>query len=57
MSGIVDAIGVVSGLLSIVSFGMTNFASKPKPGSTINFAVSLDGPGGTSSGGGDLPDM
>lgn len=57
MAGIVDAIGIVSGLLGIVGFAQDNFVSEPKPGSTFNVAVALDGPGGTTNAGGDLPDM
>lgn len=57
MAGIVDAIGIISGLLGIVGFAQDNFVSEPKPGSTFNVAVALDGPGGTTNAGGDLPDM
>lgn len=57
MAGIVDAIGIISGLLGIVGFAQDNFVSEPKPGSTFNVAVALDGPGGTTNAGGDLPDI
>ncbi|KAL5051255.1 hypothetical protein BDW71DRAFT_170673 [Aspergillus fruticulosus] len=57
MSGVVDAIGVISGLLTIVSFSMDNFGQDQDPGSTIKVAVGLDGPGGTENAGGDLPDV
>lgn len=55
---VADVIGIVSGVLTIVSFGMDNFASDPGPGSTIKVAVALDGDhGGTDNAGGDLPDV
>lgn len=58
MAGVIEAIGVVSGLLGIVQFGINNFKTDPLPGSTIKVAVALDGAsGGTDNAGGDLPDM
>lgn len=58
MAGVVEAIGVVAGVLGIVQFGMNNFADTTEPGSTIKVAVGLDGEnGGTEDAGGDLPDV
>lgn len=51
------AIGIVSGLLSIIKFGMDTFAEKPKAGSTYKVAVGLDGPSGLSNAGGNMPDV
>jgi hypothetical protein len=53
-----QVIGIISGLLKIVEFGMDNFTDEPDPGSTIKVAVALDGTnGGTDNAGGDLPDV
>lgn len=53
-----QAIGVISGLLGIVQFGINNFIPEPEPGSTFKVAVALDGSnGGTDNAGGDLPDV
>ncbi|KAL5336717.1 hypothetical protein BJX70DRAFT_267110 [Aspergillus crustosus] len=58
MAGFVDAIGVISGILTITSFAMDNFGDTTEPGSTIKVAVALDGAnGGTDNAGGDLPDV
>lgn len=54
---VVDAIGIISGILTIVSFGQDNFASDSTSGSTVKIAVALDGPNGPTDAGGDLPDM
>lgn len=54
---IVDAIGVISGILTIVSFGKDNFGDGDTSGSTIKVAVALDGPNGPTDAGGDLPDV
>ena len=56
-AGIFEAIGLVSGLLGIVQFGIDNFAEPESTGSTIRVAVGLDYDGGLSNAGGDLPDM
>jgi hypothetical protein len=53
----VDAIGVISGLLTIVSFGMDNFSNEETSGSTIKVAVALDGPNGPTNAAGDIPDV
>lgn len=53
----VEVIGVVSGLLGIVQFGMDNFAGGgDSVNSVIKIAVGLDG-GGLTNAGGDLPDV
>lgn len=57
MAGFVQAIGVVSGLLGIVQFGINNFQTEPPPGSTIKFAIGLDKQSGLENAGGDLPDV
>ncbi|KAL4880359.1 hypothetical protein BJY04DRAFT_80531 [Aspergillus karnatakaensis] len=58
MAEIIQAIGVVSGILGIVNFGISNFKDTTEPGSTIKLAIALDGePGGTTDAGGDLPDV
>ncbi|KAL2822688.1 hypothetical protein BDW59DRAFT_101782 [Aspergillus cavernicola] len=54
----VNAIGVISGFMTIVSFSQDNFGDTSDPGSTIKVAVALDGDnGGTIDAGGDLPDI
>ncbi|KAK1145528.1 hypothetical protein N8T08_004086 [Aspergillus melleus] len=53
----VDAIGVISGILTIVSFASDNFGSGETSGSTFKVAVALDGPNGPTDAGGDLPDV
>ncbi|EGD93027.1 hypothetical protein TESG_00584 [Trichophyton tonsurans CBS 112818] len=52
----VNAIGVISGLLTIFSFGEDHFGKEVHSGSTIKVAVALDGPQ-ISNAGGDLPDV
>lgn len=53
-----NVIGIIGGLLKIVDFGIKNFGNEePDPGSEFRVAVALDGTGGTSNAGGDLPDM
>jgi hypothetical protein len=54
---VVDAIGIISGILTIVSFGQDNFGSDSNSGSTVMVAVALDGPNGPTNAGGDLPDV
>ncbi|KAL2870153.1 uncharacterized protein BJX67DRAFT_370502 [Aspergillus lucknowensis] len=55
---VVEAIGVVSGILGIIQFAADNFGDTTEPGSTVKVAVALDGEaGGTSNAGGDLPDV
>ncbi|KAK2836074.1 hypothetical protein FQN49_006709 [Arthroderma sp. PD_2] len=52
----VNAIGVLSGLLTIFSFGEDHFGQEVHSGSTIKVAVALDGPQVSNAGGG-LPDV
>lgn len=55
--GFVEVIGLVSGLLGIVQFGMDNFGGEDDSvNSIIKIAVGLDG-GGLTNAGGDLPDV
>ena len=53
----IGAIGFLSEALSIVQFGIDNFAEPETVGSTIRIAVGLDTKGGLSNAGGDLPDV
>ncbi|TGJ88660.1 hypothetical protein E0Z10_g2 [Xylaria hypoxylon] len=57
MAAIVEAIGLISGVLGIVQFGLDNFSSDDSEGSTVRITVGLDFDGGLSSSGGDLPDI
>jgi hypothetical protein len=52
-----NIIGVVSGGLGIIQFGMDNFAPKDEVGSTIRIGVGLDYAGGLNNAGGNLPDV
>ncbi|KAK9773300.1 hypothetical protein SCAR479_10029 [Seiridium cardinale] len=59
MAAAVEAIGVLSGILGIVQFGIDNFADDSTSGSTIKVAVALEGADGNppTNTGGDLPDV
>lgn len=57
MAAVIEVLGVISGLLGIIQFGIDNFSEKPDEGSTFKIAVGLDGTKGLSNAGGDLPDM
>lgn len=59
MAAIVEAIGVISGILGIVQFGLDNFGDDTSEGSTYKVAVALQGPDGAppTNTGGDLPDV
>ncbi|KAH6981606.1 hypothetical protein BKA56DRAFT_656130 [Ilyonectria sp. MPI-CAGE-AT-0026] len=57
MAGVIEVIGVVSGLLGIIQFGIDNFVEEPGEGSTFKIAVGLDGTNGLSEAGGNLPDV
>ncbi|KAJ3565392.1 hypothetical protein NPX13_g7521 [Xylaria arbuscula] len=57
MAAFIEAIGLISGLLGIVQFGLDNFSSDDSEGSTIRISVGLDFDGGLSNSGGDLPDV
>lgn len=56
-AAVIDVIGVVSGLLGLVQFGIDNFEEEPGEGSTFKIAVGLDGTNGLYNAGGDLPDV
>lgn len=57
MAAVIEVIGVISGLLGILQFGIDNFVEEPGEGSTFKIAVGLDGTKGLSNAGGDLPDV
>ena len=56
-AALIEVIGIVSGALGIVQFGMDNFAAPETAASKIRLGVGLDISGGLSSAGGDLPDV
>ncbi|KAL7620434.1 hypothetical protein AAE478_009429 [Parahypoxylon ruwenzoriense] len=56
-AGIIEAIGVISGALGIVQFGINNFAEQKSVGSSVRITVGLDTNGGLNNAGGDLPDV
>lgn len=56
-AGAIEIIGVLSGLLGIVQFGMDNFAAPETAASSLKIGVGLDIAGGLSNAGGDLPDV
>ncbi|KAJ8109145.1 hypothetical protein ONZ43_g6215 [Nemania bipapillata] len=55
--GILDAIGLLSGVLGIVQFGIDNVPKAESVGSTVRVTVGLDMKGGLNNAGGDLPDI
>jgi hypothetical protein len=62
MAGVIimNIIGVLSGGLGIIQFGMDNFATPNTVGSTLNFAYALNYDGSDrnlSNADGDLPDV
>ncbi|KAF2971962.1 hypothetical protein GQX73_g1511 [Xylaria multiplex] len=57
MAAIVEAIGLISGALGIVQFGLDNFSGSESDGSTVRVTVGLDFDGGLQNSGGDLPDI
>lgn len=56
-AAVIETIGIISGALGIVQFGLDNFAEPETVGSTIRIAVGLDYDGGLNNAGGDLPDV
>ncbi|KAM5341688.1 hypothetical protein ACJ41O_014719 [Fusarium nematophilum] len=56
-SAAVDVIGLISGVLGIVQFGMDHFGGKEKAKSVIKIGVGLDVRGGLDNSGGHLPDV
>ncbi|KAI1160787.1 hypothetical protein F5B18DRAFT_486877 [Nemania serpens] len=57
MAAILEAIGLISGVLGIIQFGMDNLPQEESVGSTIRVTVGLDVPGNLNNAGGDLPDI
>ncbi len=57
MAGIINVIGIVSGILGIFQFGIDNFAKTDSGGSVVRIQVGLDSTGGLTNSGGDLPDI
>jgi hypothetical protein len=58
MAAAIEVIGVISGILGIVQFGIDDFSAEPQPGSDLEVAIALDGTTeGTTNAGGDLPDV
>ncbi|KAI1475702.1 hypothetical protein F4774DRAFT_396030 [Daldinia eschscholtzii] len=56
-AGVIEAIGVLSGVLGILQFGIDHFPKDDGPKSTVRITVGLDTPGGLNNAGGDLPDV
>ena len=56
-AGVFEAIGVISGVLGILQFGIDSFPKSDPVGSTVRIAVGLDSPGGLDQAGGDFPDV
>ncbi|KAH7327218.1 hypothetical protein BKA65DRAFT_566565, partial [Rhexocercosporidium sp. MPI-PUGE-AT-0058] len=56
-AAVISVIGVVSGILGIVSFAQDNFKAPEAVGSVVNIAVGLDYEGGLQNAGGNLPDV
>ena len=54
---LVEAIGLISGVLGIIQFGIDNFSPPDAEGSTVRVTVGLDFEGGLSNSGGDVPDI
>ncbi|KAK4159051.1 hypothetical protein QBC43DRAFT_362692 [Cladorrhinum sp. PSN259] len=52
-----NVLGVISGVLGIIQFGIDNFAPPDAVGSTVKILVGLDVAGGLQNAGGDLPDV
>ncbi|KAI1122808.1 hypothetical protein F5Y10DRAFT_253288 [Nemania abortiva] len=57
MAALLDAIGLISGVLGIIQFGMDNLPQENSEGSTVRITVGLDTTDGLSNSGGDLPDV
>ncbi|PVH88139.1 hypothetical protein DL98DRAFT_544637 [Cadophora sp. DSE1049] len=55
--GFTKVLGVISGILGIISFGENNFKPPKAVGSVVNIAVGLDYEGGLQNAGGNLPDV
>ncbi|OTA92355.1 hypothetical protein M434DRAFT_387364 [Hypoxylon sp. CO27-5] len=57
MAAVIEAIGVISGVLGILQFGIDNFPKQDSVDSTVRVTVGLDTKGGLNNAGGDLPDV
>lgn len=57
MGSIIEAIGVLSGVLGIIQFFKVNFPPPEIVGSMVRVGVGLDIKGGIQNAGGDLPDV
>ncbi|KAI1459464.1 hypothetical protein F4805DRAFT_63649 [Annulohypoxylon moriforme] len=59
MSGaaVIEAIGLISGALGIIQFGIDNFPEPKSVDSVVRITVGLDTNGGLDNAGGDLPDV
>jgi hypothetical protein len=57
MAAVIEAIGLISGVLGIIQFGIDNLPEKDSVGSKVRVTVGLDVSGGLSNAGGDLPDI
>ncbi|CAM1502184.1 Fc.00g041680.m01.CDS01 [Cosmosporella sp. VM-42] len=57
MAALLDVIGVVSGILGIIQFGMDNFAEPDGASSVVKITVGLDVDNGLQNAGGSLPDV
>ncbi|KAF7556137.1 hypothetical protein G7Z17_g1655 [Cylindrodendrum hubeiense] len=57
MAAAIEVIGVISGLLGIVSFAQDNFGEADTTTSSVKITVGLDVSGGLDNAGGSLPDV
>ncbi|KAI1335271.1 hypothetical protein F5Y15DRAFT_255325 [Xylariaceae sp. FL0016] len=57
MAQVIEAIGLISGVLGIISFAQDNFPEQESVGSTVRVTVGLDTSGGLNNAGGDAPDI
>src|SRR5438045_3196070 len=53
----IEVIGVISGVLGIIQFGMDNFGAEDTVGSTVRVQVGLDYTDGLDNAGGSVPDI
>ncbi|KAI3322529.1 hypothetical protein HD806DRAFT_500324 [Xylariaceae sp. AK1471] len=57
MAAFIEAIGLISGVLGIIQFGIDNLPKEDSVGSTIRVTVGLDVKDGLQNAGGNLPDI
>ncbi|KAI1115297.1 hypothetical protein F5Y14DRAFT_410829 [Nemania sp. NC0429] len=57
MAAVLEAIGLISGVLGIIQFGIDNLPQEESVGSTIRVTVGLDVSGQLNNAGGGLPDI